>query len=824
MDCRRRAVFATTGKQLNASTATLRAESTAISGRFEIIRTLGKGVQGSVFLAHDTHLQRQVAIKSISADAAPEKIRRLLQEARLVSQLSHPNIVALIDAVEHDGLHYLVLEYVDGVTLAELLRRECRLEEPRALKIAMQIADGLVYAHARQVIHRDIKPANIMIDGKGAARIMDFGIAANTGDAQAAITIHGTPCYMAPERLNSNLASETGDVFSLGMVLYEMLTGRTAVSGASVHEVMHKIANEPFPPPSRVNPDIDDQLDQLVAKALHKNCAERYASAAAIKQALEDYLAPAANAAPAADTGASAFDVLLRRMQHKSNFPALSQSIGSINRIAADSDESIQALSAVLLKDFALTNKVLRLVNSTTYGQFGGTISTISRAVMILGFNAVRNIAVTLILFDHLQNKAQASRLKEEMLAAYFTGVTARHIAKQSGFPDNEEGFICGVFQNLGRLLATYYFYDESAEIAKLMQQGESADKAARAVLGISHEEFGIQVARNWQLPEKIVNSMQRVSAQHKGKPNNAADKLKLVANLATALCRVAADTAPERKSAELDQLSRGLGSSLHLDKKKFTAVVADSVNEFIAESGTFVSEPDKSQVLKSIKQWAGSTAGESATDHRDADGATAPAPGAGTDTIDGLVNRTATIAANAPVIDTGNSSVTLTAGIQDITNTLVGDYNLNDVLRIILETMYRGMGFSQVLLCTHEPGHNRLRARFGFGARTENFLKHFSVPLGHAQDVFQLALEKNVDLFIADTRAANIANRIPAWYREKINARTFLLLPLVVNKKAIGMFYADRDNAGELAIDPEHLRLLKTLRNQAVLAIRQNH
>jgi hypothetical protein len=97
-------------------------------------------------------------------------------------------------------------------------------------------------------------------------------------------------------------------------------------------------------------------------------------------------------------------------------------------------------------------------------------------------------------------------------------------------------------------------------------------------------------------------------------------------------------------------------------------------------------------------------------------------------------------------------------------------------------------------------------------------------VPLGHAQDVFQLALEKNVDLFIADTRADNIASRIPAWYREKINAQTFLLLPLVVNKKVIGLFYADRDSAGELTIEPEHLRLLKTLRNQAVLAIRQKH
>ena len=167
-------------------------------------------------------------------------------------------------------------------------------------------------------------------------------------------------------------------------------------------------------------------------------------------------------------------------------------------------------------------------------------------------------------------------------------------------------------------------------------------------------------------------------------------------------------------------------------------------------------------------------------------------------------------------------SRATLTAGIQDITNTLVSDYNLNDVLRIILETMYRGMAFSHVLLCTRDARSNSLQARFGFGVRSDEYLKKFRVPLGQTQDVFQVALDKNVDLFIADSHAANIATRIPRWYRDVVNAPAFLLLPVVMNKKVIGLFYADHDNAGELTIDPEQLRLLKTLRNQAVLAIRQ--
>jgi len=142
-----------------------------------------------------------------------------------------------------------------------------------------------------------------------------------------------------------------------------------------------------------------------------------------------------------------------------------------INRITANDDESIHTLSAALLKDFSLINKLLRLVNSSTYGQFGGKISTISRAVMIMGFGPVRNLAITLILFEHMQNKAQASELKEEVVLALFSGIMAQNIARTVGSGNAEEGFICGVFHRLGRILAMYYLYDESMEISNRVQQ-----------------------------------------------------------------------------------------------------------------------------------------------------------------------------------------------------------------------------------------------------------------------------------------------------------------------------------------------------------------
>ena len=696
----------------------------AAIGRFEILRTLGKGAQGSVYLARDTHLGREVAIKAVAAGADPEDIALLLQEARVISRFSHPNIVTLYDALEIDGGCHLVLEYVAGETLAALLRRQGKLERQRALRIAIQVAEGLAYAHAKNVVHRDIKPANIMIDAAGTARIMDFGIAA-APSAAPADGVAGTPGYMAPEQMRNDATTAAADVFSLGMVLYEMLAGRPAATGASIFEIMHKTANEPFAPPSRFTPEIEQQLDHLVLRAIGKDVGERFASAAAFKQALEDYLAPAPVAAETPGAAGSALAFLQRRRNQKSGFPALSQTISAINRISASSDESVQSLSAVLLKDFALTNKLLRLVNSSNYRQFGGAVSTISRAVMILGFDAVRDLAITLILFEHLQNKTQAVQLKEEAITAYFTGIMAHRVAAACGLQDREEGFICGIFHHLGRLLAGYYFYEEWCEINRRIEDGEIEDKAARAVLGISFEELGIEIARSWSLPEKLVHSMEHLRGATIGRPQYAGDRLRFTANLAGELCRIASESSPESKTAELDALQHRYAAGLSVSSKQLATVVDNSVKEFVAESGLFVPNSGKSRVVQAIAQWSGD--GEPATTLKPGgEAAAAAAP----DTVDDFVNRTLAIAVSTAAGETPDPAATLTAGIQDLTNTLVGDYNINDVLRIIIETMYRGMNFSHVLLCTRDARANRLQARFGFGPRTEELLKAFAVPL----------------------------------------------------------------------------------------------
>jgi hypothetical protein len=165
----------------------------------------------------------------------------------------------------------------------------------------------------------------------------------------------------------------------------------------------------------------------------------------------------------------------------------------------------------------------------------------------------------------------------------------------------------------------------------------------------------------------------------------------------------------------------------------------------------------------------------------------------------------------------------TLAAGIQDISNSLVDDFSLNDVLRITLETMYRAMGFQRVLLCLKDPKSGSMAGRFGFGADTNELARKFRFPLADAPNVFQLAIGKGVDIIITDIDDPKIASKVPAWYRKTVIAKTFVLFPLLIKGNAVALIYCDRDKAGSIVIPPKELSLLKTLRNQALLAIKQS-
>jgi serine/threonine-protein kinase len=253
-------------------------------GRYKLLGELGRGAMGVVYKAEDPNLDRVVALKTIildkDADGRAEYQKRFMLEAKAAGKLNHPNIVTTFDFGEVDGVAYLAMELLEGTDLRKRVQQGA-IAAVEAVEIACQVAEGLAYAHHRGVVHRDIKPGNIMLPDRGAAKIMDFGLARmRVADHKTSTGIVlGTPRYMSPEQITGQPVDQRSDIFSLGIVLWEMLTGKRLFSGTEMHQVSHSITPDEHEPPTRVNPDLPAMLDFVVARALKKDPAVRYQDA-----------------------------------------------------------------------------------------------------------------------------------------------------------------------------------------------------------------------------------------------------------------------------------------------------------------------------------------------------------------------------------------------------------------------------------------------------------------------------------------------------------------------------------------------------------------
>ncbi|MHB1331107.1 MAG: protein kinase domain-containing protein [Sulfuriferula sp.] len=253
-------------------------------GRYEILSELGQGAMGVVYKAIDPLIGRTVAIKTINLDLSKSDEvnfeERFYREAKSAGSLNHPNIVTIHDIGKTDNIVYMAMEFLEGPSLKEVLDAHTAMPVQKIANIAAQIAHGLAYAHKNGVVHRDIKPANIVLVRGGVAKITDFGIAQmSSGSRTLAGTVLGSPKYMAPEQVKGQVVDGRSDLFSLAIVLYEMLTGESPFSDDNINTTMYRIVNDDPLPPKTLAPRIPEALNRIVIKALAKNPDERYQSA-----------------------------------------------------------------------------------------------------------------------------------------------------------------------------------------------------------------------------------------------------------------------------------------------------------------------------------------------------------------------------------------------------------------------------------------------------------------------------------------------------------------------------------------------------------------
>ena len=789
-----------------------------IVGRFELQRVLGEGAQASVWLGFDKRLEREVAVKLMHPDASadPVAVGEWLREARSVSRLHHPHVVPVFEADLHGSQPYLVFEYVPGPTLAQLMRSRGALPVVEACSMMLGVLDALHAAHAAGIVHRDLKPSNVLVDAGGRARVMDFGIAARVDDPGSLDQVVGTPGYMSPEAAEGGLPNPRMDVYAAGVVLVEMLAGAKLIAERDPFRLMHRMASEDLALPATLGSEVDDSLRSVLRRAIERDPERRWPSAAALRDALQNWLAPAPASAeqPAPGAGQNGtLDFLLRRMRHKSDFPALSDSIARIQRVADSETESLASLSSEILQDVALTNKLLRLVNTAQFSGRGGNISTVSRAVALIGFAGVRNMALSLVLLEHMHDKGHANQLKEEFLRALMAGMLASELG--AVMRASEESFLGAMFQNLGRLLTEFYFPEEARQVRGILADGArtgrpvNEEAAAVSVLGLTFEALGVGIAKSWGLPSTLQACMRKpVGEPPTRAPSDATERLRWLGMASNQITDTLLRTEPGQAPARLAEVARRYARALGVAPEAITAaaeVAQQRLVQMAQAMNIHVAPQSPARRLLS----------PATSDHP----ATVKEP-------DSLVPHTlqATLVMDLDEPGTGveDASEILAAGIQDITNTMVEEFRLNDVLRMILETMYRGLGFRRIVFCMRDARTDTLTGRFGLGEGAEQVAARFKVALKGGTDLFAAVCMKGVDTLIADATIAHIAARLPGWYQDEVRAPAFLLLPMQIKGATFALIYADKARPGGIALGEKELSLLRTLRNQAVMAFKQ--
>jgi eukaryotic-like serine/threonine-protein kinase len=444
-------------------------------------------------------------------------------------------------------------------------------------------------------------------------------------------------------------------------------------------------------------------------------------------------------------------------------------------------------------------------------------VSTVSRAIALVGFAGIRNMALSILLLDHLQDKEHARLLKDEFLHALMAGQLASEIAPLAR--EAEEVFIASMMRNLGRLLTGFYFPEEAQQIREQLRvAGADPALVSARVLGLTFEDLAVGVAGHWGLPDSLQAAMRTPPGEPPARllPNGT-DRVRWIATaaneVADALLAHEPGRAVEHVAAIAERHARALGIAPAqlkdaVGRSRQKLVQLASALQLDASSGSparrllqldDVAEPAEPDILTHLELHA---------------------PG------------TSQLVADAPTVQIdmrprGQVALMLSAGVQDITNSMVDEhFKLNEVLRMVLETMMRALDFQRVLLLLRDPRTEALVGRFGLGDRAAELAPHCRVPLrpapGAPPDLFSAVCLKGADTLIGDATVDTIATRLPPWHRRHIGAHAFVLLPMVMKGAPLGLIYADKARAGSIELDEKELNLLRTLRNQAVMAFRQ--
>ena len=496
---------------------------------------------------------------------------------------------------------------------------------------------------------------------------------------------------------------------------------------------------------------------------------------------------------------------LLTAIRQGGDFPAMAHTVDAISRLTSAESTSSQELANTILHDYGLTQKLLRMVNSLAYSQYG-EVTTVTRAVMLMGFERIRSMTTSLIMFEHFRKQAKSPALTEVLNKAFCSAVLGRSIAQASGVVDAEEAFISTLYHRLGNVLLAFYLPADYSAI-QAAPEGERARKAVE-LLGVTVDALGGLVADELRLPERLRQTMIPVPPDDLGRPLAASERLSCLASMSNAITDLM--TAPgdfEARRGEIERVAGMYGEHLPL-KDGVTKVISSAVSEVKSSSATFHLRVRGSKLMARLSPWGPA----------DAQGRTG-SPAAAALGADVLADED--FDEEAPPPDPPEKI--LTQGLREVTSLLVGDYSLDDVLRIVLETMYRALGVdrTKVIFLLKDPSAPVARFRFGFGHSAAEATLWAELRISGTDDFISQAITLDKDIFVRNARIPSVAQALPKWLvRQGVLDRHMLLLPLTVGSRPLGLFFIDVDKQSGPATTPAVIDYFKLLRGQVVVAI----
>lgn len=501
--------------------------------------------------------------------------------------------------------------------------------------------------------------------------------------------------------------------------------------------------------------------------------------------------------------------LLLEKIREDIKLPSLGTSISKVIEIASSDENSVSELAHFILSDVALTQQILRVSNTVTYRTSLTTpVTTISRAIFLLGFETIKTNAITTLLVDGFKNKKQANSVHKELVQALCSSIIAREIASKSHYTNKEEVAVSALFKNIGRILVASFDHNLYDQIQILSENDKlESNDICTSLLGCTFQRFGEIVLHEWHIPDSIISATQIISKSEINKTQNMHEWAKQVSSFSEILSYEITNAdyipLPNKNLNKEGRLFKQLEKILDIDEIFLNSIIVKAKAEIKLLTNcleiNFSNKTEKSCI-------------ESDTQKQFCDEFMLP----GFDATRLLANT------RYPSGKPTNARDLLLSGVQDATQMLASsNVSLNDLVLLVLETLYTAMGFHFATACLRDIKTSQFLAKLSVGENFQKRQKAFHFSLIDDNSIFHLAMKNDVDLMIADASNEKIQSMLPKWHKSLFpDSKSFIILPLVIDHKTLGFFYADRNIIAEEGVSPDETALIKTLKSQVLAAM----